>query len=371
MCYTWVDYTMIETSYIGGGVMEYQRADNYYNFSDDLEKFPDCWCYIVWSARGVGKTYGALWYAYCKHIPIVYMKRTKGDVNLICNENKIGFDASPYVPINRDHQTEIHARRIQDGIGGFYEGDLEAGGLPLSYVLALSAAKSYKGFDFSRCEWLVFDEFIPQIGEIIRRGEGEMLLDLYMTIRRDREQRGRAPLKLVLFANAEDISTPTTNVLEVVDIMADMNANGEEYRSERGIMLHHVRAQAPEDENKGIYAAMAGTAWARKAFGGEFANNDFSCVRSCSIKGMRPIIKLQHKGKEYYIYQRFSDSLFYMCSIRGTCSLSYNLDREIEAKRFWLEQGIFLVSQCIDGRMLFQKYSMYDLIMNYRKFFDV
>lgn len=347
------------------------RKDKYYYFEDDLKKYPDSWCFVVWSARGVGKTYSALWYAYDQHIPIAYMKRTKDDVDLICSNDK-GFDASPYVPINRDKGTEIKARKIRNGIGAFYssEDGEETGALPISYCLALSAAKSLKGFDLSRCEWLIFDEFIPQAGEIVRHSEGEMILDLYMTIRRDREQRGRDPLKLVLFANAENISTPITNTLEIVDIMAEMNAKEEEYRETRGISLHRVKSALTENEESGIYAAMKGTAWARKSFGGEFANNDFSCVRNMSIKGMRPIISLLYRGKEFFIYCG-SDGVCYMTDSRAKVKVSYNLDREVESRRFWLEWGIDLKGRCIDGKMYFKKYSMYDLILNYRKFFKI
>lgn len=348
------------------------KTNKYYHFEEDLKRYPDAWCYIVWSARSVGKTYSALWYSYDNRIPIAYMKRTKDDVDLICAENDKSFDASPYVPINRDKGTEIKPKLIRKGIGAFYsstDGE-ETGALPVSYCIALSAAKSLKGFDLSRCDWLFLDEFIPQVGEIVRHCEGEMLLDLYMTIRRDREQRGRDPLKLVLFANAENISVPITNTLEVVDIMADMNANGSEYHYERGIMLHHVKSQAKENEETGIYAAMKGTAWARKSFGGEFANNDFSCVRNMSIKGMRPILSLSYKGKEYYIYSR-ADGIYYMTDSRAKTQVFYNLDREVESRRFWLEWGIDLTGRCIDGKMYFKKYSMYDLILNYRKFFTI
>ena len=345
--------------------------ETYYHFENDLAAYPDCWCFIVWSARGVGKTYSALWYARENHIPIVYMKRTKNDVNLICNENKIGFDASPYVPINRDKGTNIKARRIQDGIGGFYEVEDEETppGLPIAYTLALSAAKSYKGFDFSRCEWLVFDEFIPQQGEIIRHAEGEMLLDLYMTIRRDREQRGRDPLKLILFANSEEISTPITNVLEVVDIMAEMNATGEEYHETRGILLHHVPGLPEKNTESGIYAAMEGTAWAEKAFGGLFSNNDFSCVKKMSIKGMRPVVGIRHRRKTCFIYQR-GDGIHYMTDSAAAGCKVFDLEKETEARRFWLEYGIDLNMRIIDGKVFFKKYSMYDLLFNFKKHFS-
>lgn len=348
---------------------KYEFNKGYYHFAEDLKKYPSAWCFVVWSSRGQGKTYSALWYALANGIPIAYMKRTKADVNLICSENKIGFDASPYVPINRDHNTDVKAKRINDGIGGFY---IDGSGAPVSYVLALSAAKSLKGFDFSRCDWLIFDEFIPQQGEIVRHAEGEMILDLYMTIRRDREQRGRDPLRLVLFANSEDISTPITNTLEIVDKMADMNITGREYDydKERGILLHKVSGMYKENEESGIYAAMKNTSWGRKAFGAEFANNDFSCVRRMDLKGFRPEIELHYKMKTYYIYQR-RDGVYYMCKSPGKCFDSYNLNREMDQRRFYIERGIDLLRESVDGRMFFQSYSMYDLIVNFRNHFKV
>ena len=173
---------------------------------------------------------------------------------------KVAFDASPYAPINRDYGCNIKGKIITNGIGGFYDNDIDDQKVikPISYALALSAAKSLKGFDLSMCDWIIFDEFIPQLGERISRKEGELLLDLYMTIARDRQKRGKRPLKLILFANAEEISTPITNTLEIVDIMADLNASGQThfYDDARGILLHHITSEEfplQESEKEGIY----------------------------------------------------------------------------------------------------------------------
>lgn len=349
--------------------------DGYYHFSEDLQKYPDAWCYIVWSKRGPGKTYSGLWFAY-NNFPIIYMKRTNEDVELITSGNdKLGFDPSPYKPINRDKGTNIRAKAIKTGIGGFWEynEDNETCGLPVSYILSLNAVKRFKGFDFSQCEWLLVDEFIPQVGEIVKRGEGEMLLDLYMTIARDRQKRGRPPLKLILFANAEEISTPITNTLEVVDIMADLNASGESYYydEDRGIMLHHITSEeypVKEEEKAGIYNAMINTAWGQKAFEGTFTNNDFSNVSKSNLKGYKPQIHLHYKNSDYYIYINDAGN-YYMSSSKGECVFSYDLNKENDQKLFYSEHGIDLRRECVENRFKFQKYSMYDLIVNYKKIF--
>lgn len=350
--------------------MRYKHTKGYYHLCDDLEAYQHDWCYIIWSPRGVGKTYGALAYALSKKIIPVYIKRTKNDVNLICNENKIGFDASPYAPINRDYHIAVKAKRLDDGIGAFYFKD---DAKPVAYVVALSAAKSLKGFDLSDADWMLFDEFIPQAGEVVRHTEGEQILDLYMTISRDREKRGRKPLKMILFANAENIATPITEALEVIDVMADMNVKGTEYFEDpdRGILLHRIMSGGSSAETSGIYAAMKNTVWGRKSFGGEFANNDFSCVMQLSLKGCKPVCSFSYKDKVHYIYRRNSDAAYYVCDNRAMGMPHYDLSRETEQIRFRYDVVIDLMDSCIDGRAFFQHYSMYDLFMNYTKRFKI
>ena len=60
-----------------------------------------------------------------------------------------------------------------------------------------------------------------------------------------------------------------------------------------------------------------------------------------------------------------------MCSTPAKCQFNYNLDRENEQKLFYYEHAIDLRDACIEERFKFEKYSMYDLLINYRKFFDI
>lgn len=352
--------------------------DGYYHIAKDVEDYPDAWCYVVWSKRGPGKTYGCLWHSYWKGFPIMYMKRTIDDVKLICDKpSDDSMDKSPFKDINRDKGCNVRAKLIEKGIGGFYDCDEDgdAVGAPVSYIAALNAIKSIKGFGLSECEWLVLDEFIPQAGEIVRHAEGDMLLNLYMTLSRDREKRGRGHLKLILFANAEEISTPITSTLEIIDDMAELNASRKShlYIEDRGILLHHITNEEiplQASERTGIYKAMSNTAWGRIAFEGDFANNDFSNIVTLPIKHMKPFIKLHYKTHDYYIYIRESDGMYYMTDSPAECRIEYDLNTENDQKRFWLERGIDLRLVCMDNRFKFRKYSMYDLIINYRKYFD-
>ena len=356
-------------------------TDGHYHLLKDIENFPNAWCYVVWSRRGAGKTYSALWEHVYEKRKIIYMKRTVEDVNTISkNANNSNMDMCPYVPINRDKLTNIQPINVSNGLGAFYntlEGD--AVGDAVSYIMALNKIKAVKGFEASDCDWILLDEFIPQIGERINHREGEQLLDLYMTVLRDRVKRGLPEIKLILFANAEDISTPITRELEIIDDMALLNDSGDTsiaYLEDRGILLHHVTADecpaiTKQDSELGIYKAMKKTAWGRKTFEGEFANNDFSNVCKMSLKGFKGFCKLTYKAHEYYIYLRDSDGMFYMTDSKTKCKLSYNLYLENDQKRFYEEIYFTLRDACINDSFKFKKYSMYDLIINYKKFFNV
>ena len=275
----------------------------YYDIKDDLKRYPDAWCYLIWSKRGPGKTYSTLRFMIENKKKFVFLKRTKDDVKLLCAGGKQGvnFDMSPFVPLNRDFGWDIKPMKIEKGIAGFYHSiEGKPAGNPIGYCVALSAASDIKGFDLSECDYLIFDEFIPKAYEIIKRNEGDALLDIYMTISRDRIKRGRGELKLICLANATSINNPTFTILDVTDTAADMDIYEKEfvYQDERKILLHKImNIDADADEKSGIEIAMTGTAWADMSFSGSFAYDDFSAVKHQRMKGYKPIVSYIYKKK--------------------------------------------------------------------------
>lgn len=353
----------------------------YYTVFKDITDYPEAAFIIAWSFRGPGKTYGALDMCYQEGIKFIYMKRTKDDVDLItaATEGKaVEVDASPFVPINRDYGTNVKPFLIRSGFGAFYDLDKDFDKTdPIGLIVALSAVKSVKGVDFSDCDIVILDEFIPQAHEIVRKKEGSAFLDFLLTVGRDRIARGKKPLKVILFANSEQIACPITNELEIVDDMAEMNAQKESirYLEDRGILLHHILPEeAPmvskNQKKDGIFKAMEGTQWALKAYEGIFANNDFSNVRTMNIKKMIPFIHIKYKRNDYYIYTR-EDGQYYMCFNKAKCPLFFDLNKENDQKLFWAEECQSLRVDCMEGRFAFQKYSMYDLIINYKNYFKI
>ena len=347
----------------------------YYDIRDDLKAYPDAWCYLVWSKRGPGKTYSSLRMCIEDKKKFVFMKRTIVDVDMLCASGRrtdVNFDISPFVPLNRDFGWDIKPVKVFKGIAGFYHCNEEGkpSGDPVGYACALSAAKDVKGFDLSECDYMIFDEFIPKRHERINRQEGDQLMDIYMTVSRDRVERGRVELKLLCLANATSVNNPTFSILNVVDTAVEMDVLNQEYHLERGIMMHKIPAKdVPDEEKTGIEKAMAGTAWADMAFGGHFAYDDFTSVSHKRLKGFHPICSYTYKKETVYIYEK--DGQYYATNAKASGVKNYNLHRENEQKKFFYDYIVDFRDETIEDNFTFQKYSMYDLIINYKKIFEL
>lgn len=355
----------------------------YYDIRDDIKKYPNAWAYFVTSKRGPGKTYSTLRATHEDKIPFIFMKRTQDDVEFLTKGtmkgNKNDVDLSPFKPLNRDFGWTVRAFPIDKGLAAFYDtsadedsGEVFSVGAPLGYVLGATTAYKYKGFDLSECDWMIFDEFIPRSWERINRKEGDQVLDLYLTVQRDRLERGRGELKLICLANATMINNPMYTSLNLVDIAAEMNVTGQEYFYDeyRGIMIHQLPVTGEEYKPKsGIERAMQGTQFGDMAFGGKFAYNDFSAVKKAKMKNYIPRCAYTYKNKTVYVYSNAGK--YYFTFARNEKTEVYNLDQENQQKKFYYDWVIDIMNENIEGNVYFEKYSMYDLIVNYKKIFNI
>lgn len=362
-----------------------KKKKHFFDVRDDLEKYPDAVIYIEIGGRNGGKTYSSMCYCLDELEPpeqkFAFVKRTNEDVKLLCTggkDEKLKLNISPFKQINHDRNKDIKAIEIYKGIGGFWDctDKEQAEGEPIGYILSLHLGSKAKGFELQDSELLIWDEFIPMIGEKVDRAEGEQILTLYKTISRARMHLGRPPLKLIMLANATRIRNPTFRTLELTDAVAEMKLQKREYLylEERRILIHNIQYSEEFNEierNDPINIAMSGTAWARSSIDNEFAYDDFSSVKKLSIKKMRPFVSIIYQRKQYYCYG--DDERFYFTDVKcNTNNIeTYNLDRENDQKLFFVNYCIDLREACVRNCMSFRTYTLYDLIVNYRKYFEL
>ena len=354
-----------------------------------------CWALLIVGARKRGKTYSMLEYAYDQKEQLIFCKRQVSDIDLLCSAAKKAKkklkaddedeyylddeddDLSPYADLNEDKHINVQPKKIYEGVASFHDRDSEDRSVfKCGYAFAIASVAKYKGFGgLRKCDYLVFDEFIPAPWERkISKLEGEAVLDLYATASRDREQRGKRPLLFVGLANANDLSNQLFNALEITDEVADMVNNHEEIRKIGGkliVLVDDSKLQVAKDEKKTlIYQDLKDTTWGRVTYSNQFARNDLSCIGHTSIKGMKCKCEVIYKSESWFIYQK--EQMYYVCSSRSNkCDLVYDLDFEAPRKPFYLKEAVAIINAYHKGNVKFQKFRMYDVIIHFKKFFDI
>ena len=356
----------------------------YYNIQDDLSKYPDCWCYAIVGGRNTGKTYSALADAKENNKGFIFIKRTNLDVNNLCAGGHIHnktmdmdfeFDLSPFADLNDDKGWNIKANKIFDGLGGFWEYNLDDKLLkksPIGYIFSLNRVAKFKGFGGLRnCSEMIFDEFIASPWERVSKEEGNQVMDLYKTVSRDREHRGKPPLKLIMLANANDISNPIFNTLQITDEVAAMIARGDEYMCIRGIMIHLLKDNLEFYQRESqtlIYKAMHDTTWGKMAFDNEFSRNDFSYIKKkINIKRAIPVCRVIYENEVWYIWKK--ERKYLVCYSRHNLNNIYDLSIEGDRKRFFYNEWGYLSDSVRDGLAEFQTFLMYDVLYHFREYF--
>lgn len=363
-----------------GQIIEIDADKVFYHFEDDLKACPEALIYCVVGGRNTGKTYSTLKLLYENHITFAFIKRTDKDVDILCasgnlkKTKNIDADLSPFKPLNNDYGWNVKPVKVVDGIGAFYNFDEDGNpyGLPVGWIVSLHSVKKVKGFGIDECDIIVFDEFIPLPYERVDRKECEQLMDFYKTVQRSKFIKGRRQL-MIMLANAADITAPILIGMELSNHLAQMQINDESTRflEDRLIYIHRLNDN-PEfieiEKQNPIYKVMNGTAWAEMSLENKFSYNDLSCIKKVNLKNHIPVLTIIYKSHRWTVYNR--DGKYHMCSTNAKC-IEYNLNREIDQKRFYNEWVWELKDTCVNGSMTFTEITMYDLIMNYKKYFEV
>lgn len=277
-----------------------------------LMELPYTFIFIV-GARGTGKTYGALMYAYTHHKKFIYMRRTQSQTDLI---NKPDF--SPFKAINRDLGISVVSKPVNKYTAAFYEGEehegtLRASGEPLGYTAALSTISNLRGFDASDVELIIYDEFIPEYHERPIKAEGEALLNAYETINRNRELSGEPPVRLVLMANSNRLDNPIFLHLGLVNVAeklqkSDKDAYIDKARSLCIISVHDSPISRQKNDTD-LYRLRSGTGFSEMALENRFTLEDEKLIKYMPLKEYKPYTTagelkiLKHKSRtEYYCF---------------------------------------------------------------------
>lgn len=296
---------------------------------------------VVVSARGPGKTFGALSQAVKKGLKFLYLRRTKTQLDIISNPLY-----SPFKRINTFFGWDIQPKR-GNGMAVFQDG---AGHL-IGYAGALSTFRNVRGFDGSDIDLIIWDEFIPEEEEIVKFNDWASFLNIVETVARNRELEGRQPIKILLCANSNKIYGYAVNGMQIENDLIEMRESGEEIREITPDLIVIVPRAEKFTEAKrqtALYRLTAGSRFSEMAIDNAFR------IRSREKIGKRPLAEFVplcgFKGE--FVYRHKADRSYYVTSVKRGSPVVY--EDTADGKRKFLTKYGYLETAHTRGRVFFE-----------------
>lgn len=306
--------------------------------------------------RGTGKTFGALETSIEDGLKFCYLRRRQTQLDLV---NKPEF--SPIRPVCRLRGWRYTMRPVAKGISGFVPFDLDDDGReiitgpPVGFTAALSTVGNVRGFDSSDVELAIYDEAIPETGDLSLPHESDKLANFYETFNRNRELEGRRPMQLICMANANDQASPILQAWGLTDRVDRMRKKGSELWTDqrRGVGLIMLQDSPISEAKKqtALYRLTAGSDYAAMAIDNDFSYTDRSHVRSMPLGEYTPLAQLAG----WVIYKHKSKPRFYVSPHVAGAPVRYP-NNDSGREKFRQEYG-YLWSCYIDGRVDFETFA--------------
>lgn len=326
--------------------------------------------------RGTGKTYSGL--KMCIDMgnegvidKFIYMRRTDKELTAVMDSRLRGELINPFKSLNRDYGWEYGIVTAQKSLGQIVSrtwdeatGKCRIEGGVRGYAIALNTVSSIRGIDMTDADLLIYDEFIPERHVNRMRAEGEAFLNCIETISRNRELQGRPPMCVFCLANAFNIHNALFSELGVVDVVERMvnRRDYDYYDLQRGMAIHLLKNSDDFEREKresSLYRLARGTRYVDMALGNDFIYNDFSLIGFKSVKGMRPVVRLD----ETTIWMKKGEEMYYCSMACGNCP-RLDVSTEHERRYFLNYYGHGLRDAFIRGNVYFETYATKQYILS-------
>lgn len=268
------------------------------------------WLKVIIGARQVGKTYGALKYHLDHDMRFILLRRTTEELEFIASSAEL----DPFLPFAPEYRTRIVRQAKSYAIKDYDEAGKV---IPESFrglVMSLPQIAHVRGFNGSLYDSIVLDEFIPEKGVLVRKTEGQSLLNAYTTINGNRELEGRPPCTLWLLANTNNINSSILEALKLSQPVIRMRTKGVEYTEIGGVSIFQGYSAKITDRRKMTALAQQidpNSEFAKMAYSNEWAYDMSPLVRPRSLKGMTPLCSY---AGELYVWE--DQAGLYVCGAK-------------------------------------------------------
>lgn len=344
----------------------YYTKEGYIDVDKTLEKDRSTFIFMV-GARGIGKTFGFLKYLIDKQIKFIYMRRTQTQIDMIKSDELNPFKA---LRIELGDAYSFMMKRVNKNITGVYRTVKDENGIekpygdPLAFMLALSTVSNIRGFDASDVDVLLYDEFISERHEKPIQSEGTAFLNAIETIGRNRELKGRKPLKVICLSNSSNLANPIFTELKIITAAEKMLQKHQDFKQlpdrDLSIYILHDSPISKKKSKTALYR-LAGedSDFSQMSLKNDFNKEYFGQVKSMSLREYKPIVQVG----ELVIYKHKSAMRWYVTDHLSGNPETYD-SSDVELKRFsndyyylktaYLNRHIYFESYI--HQVLFEKY---------------
>lgn len=318
-------------------------------------------------ARGVGKTYGFLEYFVESGISFLLIRRSQSQIDIVCSQEMNVFES-----LNIDKGWNILGKHTSKYIYSFYDTRSEDGKLiyaldkkPYGYAAALSTFANIRGFDGTKIEIILYDEFIPEESAPAMRGEANSFFNMLETVNRNRFKKGMDSIKLICLSNSTEAANPIFLELGIVSKVMRQNAAGEyvylNQDREIAVVMPKDSPISDEKAQTPLYKMTQGTSFYDSAIKNEFINNVPTSVRSRPIKEYIPKVNVG----ELCVYKHKSNGRIYVSTHQMNGTPSYrSTEKELMIFR---RQYMHLMRYVYSGKIDYEDYAceiLFDKYMN-------
>lgn len=285
------------------------------------------WNFII-GGRGTGKTFGALSTMIEDGTKFLFFRRTERMIEALMKP-----ELDPCKALNRELGTNLAFYTPKKSLCGIYKMDEDGNpiGEAFGHIAALSTFANMRGFDGEQYDVMLLDEFIPQRNERPFKSEGTALLDAYETINRNRELKGKDPLRVFCLANSNKMANPIFGELGLIRIATKMKKSGSKTYIDRnrglGIFFLEDSPISERKKDTALYRLTGGTEYYNMSVENEFSEDMQTGICNRPIKEYNPIVSVgeicvyQHKsGDHYYVSPHKMQSPY----VFGVGEIEYN-----------------------------------------------
>ena len=321
---------------------------------------------VFFGGRGLGKTYSVL-----KHRILYAMDHPEGKFIWLRDSmevvKKISAGNSLALPIEVNEESFPHVEIVKiDGNYCFIANPKTDHAIVLGYLMALSTFHNARGISYEDVSYIIWDEFIPESGTIVKKNQGLTFLNMYESVNRNREFKDQEPVKIIFLSNTNDIYSDVLADLGVSKIIEDMQFNHNDSYEDEDILIMFLSSQTFYEKKKNtfIYRINQNDKFNEMALNNNFLNNTALIKRKVNYKDAVGLLTVNY---QYTLIELKNKDLYFKAGSWKDL-INYDIDNDQEAVLFRLLFHDKLRLKYIAGKMFFDSIYTQRKILEYARF---